>query len=185
VKSSRVHHACIIPVVALIRGDALSCRVERRVVEDAEMARTRRFHLDFPTVITTVADRRVSFVGATFHSRCVMIEYDVEPPMDRSGHPFGPRLLTLVVTDDADPSPYPTRWEDFDWSFEKSGRMTTRLDRRPGPEATRLEVSVRSVHAAATADGGTQYLPSDDEVATFVVVLPADHASTPPDRLQG
>ena len=143
------------------------------------MHRTRRFHLDLPTVTATVADRRVNFVGATFHSRSVMIEYDVEPPIDRTGHPFGPRLLALVVTDDAGSGPYPTSWEDFDWSFQHPGRMTTRLDRRPAPHATRLRVSVRVVRLATTQDGGTQHTVSEDEIVGFGIDLPADHASPP------
>ena len=153
--------------------------------DNVPMGRTRRFHLEFPTVVTTVAGRQVRFVGATFHSRSVMIEYDVEPPSDRREGSFGPEVLMLVVTDDTDPTPYPTQWEDFDWSFLKAGRMTTRLDRRPRPNATRLNVSVRTPHIVTTSDGAARYTASDEEVVAFKIDLPEDHASKPLRQIGG
>lgn len=117
------------------------------------MARVRRFHLNLRPITVIAAGHRVTFVGATFHNRSVMIEYDVDPPLHRSADPFGPTLLTLVATDDVETEPYPTHWEDFDWSISRPGRMTTRLDRRPPTHATRLNLSVRTPHRQNEPNG--------------------------------
>lgn len=47
-----------------------------------------------------------------------MVEYDVDPPLERDS-PFGPALLRLHVTDDIEHEAYPTQWEDFPWPFLK------------------------------------------------------------------
>jgi hypothetical protein len=128
--------------------------------------------------VTTVAgEHRVTFVGATFHSTSVMIEYDVVPAVNRRASPFGPLLVGFVVTDDAGSDPYPTMWEDFDWSFQQPGRMTTRLDRRPPPGATQLEVSVRSLTRIEGPGTSSRLVASDQELVAFAIDLPPNHAA--------
>ena len=142
--------------------------------DDSWMPRPRRFHVDIPPVTTLAAGHRVTFVGATFHSRSVMIEYDVDPPISRDENPFGPLILGLVAVDDAGSGVYATEWQDFDWRGRPPGRMTTRLERRPPAEATRLTVSVRTLEEPTP--GGYRYAaPSDQELIVFDIVLPAEH----------
>ena len=143
------------------------------------MLRRRRFHMKLSPVMTMADGHRVTFVGVTFHSKSVMIEYDVAPPIDRRSNPFGSLLVGLVVTDDVDPEPYPTCWEDFDWSVHAPGRMTTRLDRRPPPDATRLTVSVRALRRVEEAHAFARIVPSDNELVVFAIDLPLDHAAPP------
>jgi hypothetical protein len=136
-----------------------------------------RYHLDLSPTRVEVDGRRVTFVGAMFHSKSVMIEYDVMPPIVRDAA-FGPCLLMLVVTDDTSTEVYPTMWEDFDWSVPRpgrAGRVTTRLERRPSAPATVLHVSVR------TPDFTARHLPRPGpEIARFDVHLPRDHADRGP-----
>jgi hypothetical protein len=135
------------------------------------MSRPGRFHLDIPPVRIQVGDHRVTFVGAMFHSKSVMIEYDVDPPIHRDrGNFFGHVLLVLVVTDDAGQDGYPTCWEDFDWNSYQVGRMTTRLDRRPVRQATELRVSV---HEPVMT--GPHQAVAGKEVGCFTIALPKDH----------
>jgi hypothetical protein len=82
-----------------------------------------------------------------------------------------------VVRDDVSAEPYPTMWEDFDWSFEQDGRMTTRLDRRPPAEATRLIVSVRAPVRVTESNGFTHAVASERQLASFEIPLPPDHAA--------
>jgi hypothetical protein len=133
-----------------------------------------RFHLDLSPIRVEIDGRRVTFVGAMFHSKSVMIEYDVTPPIIRD-HLFGPCLLMLVATDDTSTEVYPTIWEDFDWNYRHPGRMTTRLDRRPSATATVLHVSVRTPNFTAP------HLPRPGpEIASIEVQLPPDHADRGP-----
>jgi len=88
----------------------------------------------------------------------VMVEYDIDPPLQRES-PQGPHLVTLRVTDDATSEIYPTSWEDFPWPDWVPGRTTTRLDRRPPPEARRLHIEVLPV------DGSTPAIPGPGTAA--------------------
>src|ERR1700728_1312627 len=98
-------------------------------------SKQRRFHIAIdPPVVARVGERRVSFVGLNLLGGVVMVEYDIDPPLQTIS-PFGPCPLTLRVTDDATSEVYPRRWEDFPWPECGPGRTTTRLDRRPPPEA--------------------------------------------------
>jgi hypothetical protein len=135
------------------------------------VSRPGRFHLDLAPVRLQIGNRRVTVVGAMFHSGSVMIEYDVEPPLTRD-NPFGPCILVLVATDDASADIYPTTWEDFDWGFMQPGRMTTRLDRRPPAQATELRVGV---HEPVPA--GPTHAVAGAEIGRFVVQLPIDHGA--------
>jgi hypothetical protein len=147
------------------------------VGQDGSVQRKRHFHLDLSPTTTVPDGHQVTFVGATFHTVSVMIEYDVVPPIDRSANPFGPVLIGLVVADEAESGPYPTMWEDFDWSFQQPGRMTTRLERRPPPNAKQLEVSVRALHRTETPGGFSHLVASDHELVAFTIDLPPDHAA--------
>jgi hypothetical protein len=72
--------------------------------------RLRRLHVAiFPPIVTEVGHRTVMFVGVNLLNGVVMVEYDVEPPLD--ANPFGARLLVLAVTDDVSDELYPTAWE--------------------------------------------------------------------------
>ena len=123
-----------------------------------------------PPVMAEVDHRRVMFRGVNMLNRAVMVEYDVEPPLDAD--PFGPRLLELAVTDDVSDELYPTAWEDFRWRDRGPGRVTTRLDRRPPAEARRLHIEVRP---AAQHDRQAPEFPVGPVVARFDVQLPAEH----------
>jgi hypothetical protein len=105
-------------------------------------SKQRRFHIAIdPPVVASVGERRVAFVGLNMLNGAVMVEYDIDPPLQRRS-PHGPHLVTLHVTDDATSDVYPTSWEDFTWPDWGSGRTTTRLDRRPPPDARRLHIEV-------------------------------------------
>ena len=118
-----------------------------------------------------IGQHLVTFRGAMFHSKSVMIEYDVAPAISRDNI-FGPCLLVLVAVDDTSPDPYPTSWEDFDWSSQQTGRMTTRLDRRPPRAASRIDIKVHEprfvypTHAVAGVLRGS-----------VTIQLPSDHAA--------
>jgi hypothetical protein len=134
-------------------------------------SKLRRLHVAIvPAVTTDIGQRRVMFVGVNLLNGVVMVEYDVEPPLD--ANPFGPRLLALAVTDDVSDEQYPTAWEDFRWRDRGPARVTTRLDRRPPVQARVLHVEVRA------ADGDD--LHATGRVATPVLVrfdvpLPPEH----------
>ncbi len=133
----------------------------------------RRIHIAIdPAVSAMVGGRSVKFVGANLLKNIVMIEYDVTPPLiPPSG--FGPHLLVLQVSDDVSGGRYPTTWEDFTWPHIAPGRTTTRLDRRPPPQATRLHVNVMALtDAAGTA---TKPVSTGRRIASFEIPLPADH----------
>jgi hypothetical protein len=134
--------------------------------------RFRNFHLAIePAAVAELPGHMVTFDGLNVLRNCVMVEYVVDPPLTADPaleNPFGPKVLTLSVTDDAGSEPYTTAWEDFDWSVRGPGRATTRLEQRPPAAARELRVSV------------TPFIPggetAKDAVAAFTVALPADHA---------
>lgn len=141
------------------------------------MSKKRRFHLNLAPVSLFVKNHKVTFVGTTFHSRSIMLEYDVVPPANRVTNERGPFLMKLLIRDDVDPGPYPNSWEDFDWSFGLPGRMTTRFDKRPPQEAKRLSVSVRSLKRLQIGEGFKEFVASSSELLQFQIDLPADHGS--------
>ena len=135
--------------------------------------RSIHIELERPVEIQ-IGERRVRFLGANLLNRVVMIEYDVEPPVERRSMPFGPYLLVLDVTDDTDGQPYPTMWEDFPWPLIAPARMTTRLDRHPPADATRLHVEVRE----PVGQGVTAHPRPGPPITVFDMPLPSDHAAT-------
>ncbi len=113
-------------------------------------SKLRRIHIAIdPAVSAMVAGRTVRFVGANLLQNIVMIEYDITPPL-MPPSVFGPHLLVLQVTDDVSGGRYPTTWENFPWPHITPGRTTTRLDRRPPPQATRLHVNVLALTPSST-----------------------------------
>jgi len=117
----------------------------------------RRLHIPIdPPVQTRVAGHRVTFDGLNLIRLRVMVEYNVDPPIEPipladtfgrrfdeyipSRGPFGTRIMTLHVVDDTSPEPYPTFWEDLKWPTLGPGRTTTRLERRPPATATQLVI---------------------------------------------
>jgi hypothetical protein len=69
-----------------------------------------RIHIELaPPVEVQVGERLVGFVGANLLNRVVMVGYDVDPAISERRPPFGPCLLILEVTDDAEGGVYPTR----------------------------------------------------------------------------
>jgi hypothetical protein len=134
----------------------------------------RRLHvaIDPPTTIE-ISGRTVKFVGVNLLNGVVMIEYDVDPPLNPPS-PFGPHLLVLRVVDDTSGEVYPTAWNDFCWPHVRPGRTTTRLDRRPPPDAKRLRISVQKLDVSTPSlpGPGTSSLRS---VAQFDVELPLEH----------
>jgi hypothetical protein len=120
-----------------------------------------------PPVTAEIHDRQVTFLGVNLLNGVVMVEYDVEPPLDAG--PFGPHLLVLDVSDDV----YPTAWEDFQWPGRAPGRTTTRLNRRPPAAARRLHVEVRQVDRARPQ--GPEPHSAGEAVARFDVQLPPEH----------
>jgi hypothetical protein len=134
----------------------------------------RRVHVAIdPPVTAKIHDRRVTFLGVNLLTGVVMVEYDVEPPLDAG--PFGPHLLVLDVTDDVSDEVYPTAWEDFQWPGRAPGRTTTRLNRRPPAEAHRLHVEVRQVGRAGPQ--APEPHSAGEAVARFDVQLPPEHGS--------
>jgi hypothetical protein len=137
--------------------------------------KARKLHIAIePPVEVDVGDHRVTFDGVNLLRPHVMIEYVVDPPIAAES-PFGPHLLLLDVTDDTSEEHYPTAWEDFRWPHLEPGRTTTRLERRPPAEATRLHVRVRPVNSPlpAVPGPGSALIRA---VAEFDVHLPPDHA---------
>jgi hypothetical protein len=63
-------------------------RLSRRG-NDVGVSSLRRFHLDLQPTKTVVDGHQITFVAATFHIRSVMIEYDVDPAIDRRSDPLG------------------------------------------------------------------------------------------------
>ena len=102
-----------------------------------------------------------------------MIEYDISPPLETES-PFGPHLLIFDVTDDTSDEPYATFWHDFQWPLISPGRTTTRLERRPDPEAKRLHIVVRPAEHS-DVEGRPPWRSSLPAVAEFDVELPKDH----------
>jgi hypothetical protein len=134
----------------------------------------RRLHLDVdPPVVVQIGDRNVTFDGVTLLRPHVMIEYDVYPPIDAES-PFGPHLLIVDVTDDTSNELYPTMWHDWRWRDRGPGRTTTRLERRPPPDATRMHIVVRPAEPPRP-DGHRDELSTRPAVVAFHVELPADH----------
>jgi hypothetical protein len=132
----------------------------------------RKFHLTIdPPVHAELPAHRVAFDGLNFLRPHMMVEYRSEPPV-RDGRLLGPKILTLHVVDDTSAEPYPTEWPDFNWNSLGPGRMTTRLEHRPPPAATRLSFTVFAFDTAASP-AATESSP----VASFVVELPSDHAT--------
>jgi hypothetical protein len=137
-------------------------------------SKLRRLHVAIdPPITTEIAGRTVKFVGLNLLHGVVMIEYDVDPPLTPPS-PFGPHLLVLRVIDDTSDEVYPTAWEDFRWPLIRPGRTTTRLDRRPPPEAKRLRINVQElgVQTPSVPGPGTVELRS---VVRFDVELPLEH----------
>jgi hypothetical protein len=138
----------------------------------------RKFHLTIdPPVQAELPAHRVTFDGLNFLRPHVMVEYRAEPPVDGGSpldgrRPFDPKILTLHVVDDTSDEPYPTEWPDFNWNDLGPGRMTTRLEHRPPPDATQLFFTVFALDAAADPAAGER-----SPVASFVVELPRDHAT--------
>jgi hypothetical protein len=134
----------------------------------------RRLHLPIePEVTFQIEGLRVSFVGLNLLNRAVMVEYDVDPPLQRD-RPFGPHLLQLRVTDDLSDESYPTIWEDFPWPTVAPLRVTTRLDRRPDPAARRLSITVFRTEPASLRPGTWDFI-SGPELGVFEVELPPEH----------
>lgn len=130
-----------------------------------------------PPVATAIGSHRVTFVGLNLLRGVVMVEYDVDPPLLRDA-PIGPALLELRVKDDLSEEVYPTAWEDFPWPDHGAGRLTTRLDRRPPPEARRLHIDVLPLGAArANCQDSLR-----GAIAHFEVALPPEHGQPPPQR---
>jgi hypothetical protein len=137
-------------------------------------AKQRRLRVEIsPPVEVEIAERRVRFVGLNLISQRVMVEYDVDPPLERDS-PHGPALLTLHVTDDVDDDPYPTHWEDFPWPTFAPNRLTTRLERRPPPDARYLHIDVLPADPHLPEHPGPQSVALR-RIASFDVELPADH----------
>lgn len=133
--------------------------------------RLRRLHVAiFPPVVTEVGHRTVMFVGVNLLNGVVMVEYDVEPPLD--ANPFGARLLALAVTDDVSDELYPTAWEDLRWRDRGPARVTTRLDRRPPADARSLHMEVR---AADPDDRQATGRVAGPVLVRFDVWLPPEH----------
>lgn len=126
-----------------------------------------------PPVEIEIAERRVRFVGLNLISGKVMVEYDVDPPLQRDW-PHGPTLLKLHVTDDIDNKAYPTHWEDFPWPTIAPNRLTTRLERRPAADARRLHINVLPAETDLPTHPGPDSV-SLRRIARFDVELPADH----------
>ncbi len=104
----------------------------------------------------------------------MLLEYDIAPPTEkRLG--FGPEVVRIYVVDDVSSEPYPTRWEDLDWSAEIPRRMTTRLERRPREDATQITISVLPADTLLSASDTPQTV-AERSLATFSVGLPLDHA---------
>lgn len=137
-------------------------------------SKLRRLHVAIePPITAEISGRTVKFVGLNLLNGVVMVEYDVNPPLTSPG-PFGPHLLVLLVTDDTSDEVYPTAWEDFRWPHVGPGRTTTRLDRRPPPEAKRLHISMQGfgVPTPSVPGPGTVSLRS---ALQFDVELPLEH----------
>src|SRR3982750_1383547 len=110
----------------------------------ANPRKARKLHIEItPVVEVDFGAHRVRFDGLTLLRPHVMVEYEATPPL-RTDDPFGPHLLWLEATDDFG-GEYPVSWPAFQWPWRGAGRMTTRLDRRPSPNATRLKLVVRPV----------------------------------------
>jgi hypothetical protein len=139
--------------------------------------RPRRLHIDIdPVVEADVEGRRVRFVGLNLIYRVVMVEYDVDPPLDAG--PIGPHLLIIEARDDVSDAPYETFWHDFPWGRDGArfprGRMTTRLEHRPPAAATRLDFVIRPAEAP-DHDGRRPWSSQLAPVAQFSVPLPPEH----------
>ena len=145
------------------------------------MARpARRFHLDIdPPVTGHLESRSIRFVGLSFLRDVVMVEYEVDPPFRKQESAgFWDQYLLIDVTDDTGPFLYPTSWPDFEWPWISEGRTTTRLDKRPPAEATRLHVVVHACDAKAATE--TMKRTRLGFVAEFDVTLPPDHDKASP-----
>jgi hypothetical protein len=128
----------------------------------------RRLRIEIsPPVEVEIAERRVRFGGK------VMVEYDVDPPLQREW-PHGSTLLELHVTDDLEDGAYPTHWEDFPWPTIAPNRVTTRLDRRPPADARRLHVDVYEPGRERRVQRDPQS-PALRPIVSFDVELPPDH----------
>ncbi len=135
----------------------------------------RKFHIAIePPVQTSIAGYRVSFDGLTFLRDRVMVEYATDPSPPASPR-FGAKVLRLHVVDDCTTEPYSTEWEDLVWPNLGPGRMTTRLERRPPAEASRLTISVLPATSELPGDGSDDLL-ARHRVTSFHVELPNDHA---------
>ncbi len=134
----------------------------------------RKLHIDVdPPVEVEIDGRQVRFIGVTLLRPHVMIEYDIAPPLETES-PFGPHLVILEVTDDTSDEPYETFWHDFQWSWIAPGRTTTRLERRPSPEAKSLHIIVRPAEPP-DAEGRRPWTSALPPVEEFEVELPPDH----------
>jgi hypothetical protein len=147
------------------------------------MAKPRKLRIEIvPPVEIEIAGHRIAFDGLTLLRGKVMVEYDVIPPL-QTETPFGPHLVILEASDDTSSEPYPTFWHDFQWPGRGPGRTTTRLERRPPPEAASLRFVVRRA-LPADSDGHRPQSSSQPPVASFDVMLPTDH-SLPWERPNG
>lgn len=138
------------------------------------MPKPRKLHVDVsPPVEVEIGGHRVTFVGVTLLRPHVMIEYKVDPPLNTELI-FGPHVVIIDVTDDLSDEFYPTMWHDFQWPWIALGRTTTRLERRPPPEAKRLHMVVRPAEPP-DAEGRRPWTSSLPAVAEFDVELPPEH----------
>ena len=122
-------------------------------------------------------ERTIRFVGLNFLRGVVMVEYEVDPPFRKASAAFAERRLVFAVTDDTGSDDYPTRWGDFEWHWMSETRTTTRLDRRPSPEATRLHFEVWKADPRNTpeADLEINRRRRVRPLVTFDVQLPDGH----------
>jgi hypothetical protein len=121
----------------------------------------RRFHLTLdPPVPINLGEHLLIFIGLTMLNRAVMVEYLAAPPLPPF-YPFSP-AFDLQVTDDADPTLYPTFYENKARPEFGEGRTSTTLSRRPPPEATTMQFVIRDS-------------PDADPRGAFEVSLPPEH----------
>jgi hypothetical protein len=136
--------------------------------------KARRLHIAIdPPVEMTLGDYRVTFDGLNLLNGVVMVEYSVTPPHEVDS-PFGPHLLVVEASDDTSDELYETFWPDFPWTHIAPGRMTTRLQKRPSPEATELRFRIRPAEPP-DAEGRRPWTSSLPVVGFFEVALPPEH----------